>query len=443
MRRELMGCFGRRAIRRAESQMKRERISFVLRVTATLAVAGVLGCAAGLSAGIPREAAAQEPAYPSDESPMESAAPTPKELQQLVAPIALYPDELVAQILAAATYPEQIVEADRWMQRHGGLKGQQLAQEVDKEAWDPSVKALTAFPSVLANMDKNLSWTSSLGDAYVNHEPDVMTAIQDMRRRAQAAGNLKTTSQTKVTQDGQTVVIEPASPQVVYVPEYDPWVVYGAPVVAWPGWYWYPGLFVVGPDIAFGVGFDVGFFGGFGWGWHHWGCDWHRHTVVFNHNVFVSRGRTFVNRNAFNRGRLGFDRPGEFHGGEFHGGGSRGGGFHAGGLRGGSGFQSGVRGGTPAVHALPGRGFEAPRGQTGSRWGAFSGFDHGGVTRGDSLRGQSSFGSGVRGGGDFHGGVGDLHGGGGDFHAGGGGVHAGGFGGGFHGGGFHGGGGRR
>ena len=380
--------------------MKRMRKSF-LQVTATLAVVGVLGCAAGPSAGVPRDAAPQELAYPSDESPMQSAAPTPAELQQLVAPVALYPDALVAQILAAATYPEQIVEADRWMQQHGGLKGQQLAQEVDKQAWDPSVKALTAFPSVLANMDKNLSWTSALGDAYVNHEPDVMGAIQDMRRRAQAAGNLKTTSETRVTQQGQSIVIEPSSPAVVYVPQYDPWLVYGAPVVAWPGWYWYPGLFVAGPGIAF-WGFDVGFFGGFGWGFSHWGCDWHRHNVVFNHNVFVSRGRTFVNRNVFERGRGDFGRSSGFHGGDLHGGG----------FRGGSGFESGVRGGMPAE-----RGFAAPRAQSG--WGAFSGFDHGGVARGDSMRGQSSFGGGVRGGGFF----------------GGGGFHGGGFGGGFHGGG--------
>ena len=382
--------------------MKRKRKSFGLRVTATLAVVGVLSCAAGTPAGIPREAAAQEPAYPSDESPMQSAAPTPAELQQLVAPIALYPDALVAQILAAATFPEQIVEADRWMQQHGGLTGQQLAQEVDREAWDPSVKALTAFPSVLANMDKNLSWTSSLGDAYVNHEPDVMGAIQDMRRRAQAAGNLNTTSQTNVTQEGRTIVIEPAAPEVVYLPQYDPWVVYGAPVVAWPGWYWYPGLFVAGPGIAF-ASFDIGFFGGFGWGWPHWGCDWDRHTIVFNHNVFVSRGRTFVNRNVFNRGRLGFGRPGGFNGGEFRGG-------RVTVPHGGSGF---VRGGTRVARPSPGRGFEAPRGQAGSHWGAFSGFDHGGVTRGESVRGQSSFGGGVHGGGDgFHGGGfgGGLHG---------------------------------
>src|SRR5437762_9182124 len=254
--------------------MKRERKSFVLRVTATLAVVGVLGCTVGRSAGIPREAAAQEPAYPSDESPMQSAAPTAAELQQLVAPIALYPDALVAQILAAATYPEQIVEADRRMQQHGGLSGQQLAEEVDKEAWDPSVKALTAFPSVLANMDKNLSWTSSLGDAYVNQQQDVMNAVQAMRQRAKAAGSLNSTSQEKVSQQGQTIVIEPAEPQVVYVPEYDPWLVYGEPIGVWPGWYWYPGLYLTGPGLAFGLGFGIGFFGGFGWGWHHWGSDW-------------------------------------------------------------------------------------------------------------------------------------------------------------------------
>jgi hypothetical protein len=390
------GCVVQRVM---NAHVKREPGSFALGLTTALAVVGVLGCAAGPSAGIPRAAAAQEPAYPSDESPMQFAAPTPAELQQLVAPIALYPDALVAQILAAATYPEQIVEADRWIQQHGGLEGQQLAQEVDKEAWDPSVKALTAFPSVLANMDKNLSWTSSLGDAYVNHEPDVMSAIQDMRRRAQAAGNLKTTSQTKVTQEGQTMIVEPASPEVVYVPQYDPWVVYGAPVVAWPGWYWYPGPFVAGPGIAFGA-FDVGYFGGFGWGWPHWGCDWGRHTVVFDHEVFVSRSRTFVNRSVFNRERLGFGPPGEFHGA---------------GLHGGSGFQSGVRGGTSVFPASPERGLEAPRGQTGSRWGAFSGFDHGGVTNGDFMRGQSSFGGGVRAGGGFHGGGfgGGVHGGGG------------------------------
>src|SRR5207245_11423667 len=137
---------------------------------------------------------------------------SPEQLQQLVAPIALYPDSLVAQILAAATYPDQVVEADRWLEQHPELKGQQLAQEVDKQPWDPSLKALTEFPSVLANMDKNLSWTSLLGDAYINQPQDVMDAIQVMRQRAQESGNLKTTSQEKVSQQGKTIEIEPADP---------------------------------------------------------------------------------------------------------------------------------------------------------------------------------------------------------------------------------------
>ena len=128
-------------------------------------------------------------AYQTDQSaapppPPEAAQQTPEQLQQLVAPIALYPDALVAQILAAATYPAEVVEADRWMQQHSDLKGKKLADEVNKQSWDPSVKALAQFPSVLANMDKNLSWTSSLGDAYVNQPQDVMNAVQALRHDA-------------------------------------------------------------------------------------------------------------------------------------------------------------------------------------------------------------------------------------------------------------------
>ena len=129
---------------------------------------------------------------------------TPEQLQQLVAPIALYPDSLVAQILAASTFPEQVVEADRWVQANPDLKGDALGKAVDQQPWDPSVKALTAFPSVLGNMDKNLSWTSSLGDAYYNQQQDVMDAVQVMRQRAQDAGNLKTTPQQTVTTQGST-----------------------------------------------------------------------------------------------------------------------------------------------------------------------------------------------------------------------------------------------
>ena len=129
---------------------------------------------------------------------------SPQELQQLVAPIALYADALVAQILAASTYPTEIVEADRWMQSHSKLKGEELAKEVDKQSWDPSVKALAQFPSVLENMDKNLSWTSSLGDAYANQQQDVTDAVQTMRQQAHTAGYLNSNEQEKVTTQGNS-----------------------------------------------------------------------------------------------------------------------------------------------------------------------------------------------------------------------------------------------
>src|ERR1700726_743095 len=229
---------------------------------------------------------------------------TPQELQQLVAPIALYPDALVAQILAAATYPAEIVEADRWMQSHPNLKGEELAKEVDKQTWDPSVKALAQFPSVLENMDKNLSWTSSLGDAYANQQQDVTDAVQTLREQAHKNGHLESNEQEKVTTQGNTIVIEPANPEVVYVPQYNPWLVYGYPIVAYPGWYPEPGLFFAGVGIGFGIGFGVGFFGGFGWGWHHWGYDWHGRSVIYNHNTYISHSRTIVNRNNFSRNNL-------------------------------------------------------------------------------------------------------------------------------------------
>ena len=333
--------------------------------------------------------------------PVQAAQQTPAQLQQLVAPIALYPDALVAQVLAAATYPDQIVEADRWLQQHTDLKGAQLGQEVDKQPWDPSVKALTEFPSVLANMDKNLSWTSSLGDSYVNQQQEVMNAVQAMRDRAQKAGNLKSTSQENVTTQGQTIVIEPADPEIVYVPEYDPWLVYGEPIGIWPGWYSYPGLYLGGPGIAFGLGFGIGYFGGFGWGWHHWGSDWHHHDVIYNHNTYVSHSRIFANHNTFNRGRSNFNHGGGFHGGN---------GFQGRGPGGNPGFRNPGGHGSAPQHGFvaPQHGSAAPHVQSGGHSGAFGGFNHGGVSRGFSSRGQSSFGGGFHGGGGggFHGGGG-------------------------------------
>jgi hypothetical protein len=333
------------------------------------------------------------------------AQQTPEQLQRLVAPIALYPDSLVAQILAASTFPEQVVEADRWAQAHPDLKGDALGQAVDQQQWDPSVKALVAFPSVLGNMDKNLSWTSSLGDAYYNQQQDVMDAVQVMRKRAQDAGNLKSTQQQTVESQDSSIVIQPANPDVVYVPAYDPWLVYGGPLVAWPGWYPYPGIWFGGPYLSWGGGFGIGWFGGFGWGWPHWGFDWHNHYAVYNHNRYYSRSNTFYNRNNFYRGagaRAGFNGAREGAGSRAYAGRPGNGDI---GARGGFENHPGARpfnGNTRAA-----RGYAEPRGQSGVRSGAFSGYDHGGQTRGFSSRGSASMsrgGGGFRGGGGGHGG---------------------------------------
>jgi hypothetical protein len=332
----------------------------------------------------PPPEAAQAPAY---------AQQTPEQLQQLVAPIALYPDSLVAQILAASTFPEQVVEADRWVQNHPDLKGEALGQAVDQEPWDPSVKALTPFPSVLGNMDKNLSWTSSLGDAYYNQQQDVMDAVQVMRQKAEAAGNLKTTPQQRVTTEGSTITVEPADPQVVYVPAYDPWVVYGGPIVAWPGWYAYPGIWYDGPYLSWGIGFGIGFFAGFGWGWGNWGFDWHHHYAMYNHGRYYSHSRTFYNRNAYYRGggaRGGYGRANAGNRPPNAGMGGRGGSANRP-----SAAPRPFEGNTRAA-----RGYAAPKGEKNVRSGAFSNYDHGGEERSYSSRGSASMGGGgSRGGG--------------------------------------------
>src|ERR1035438_3827526 len=227
----------------------------------------------------PAQATQQAP--PQDGQAPPYTQQTPEQLQQLVAPIALYPDSLVAQILAASTFPDEVVEADRWVQAHPDLKGEALGQAVDQQPWDPSVKALAAFPSFLGNMDKNLSWTSSLGDAYYNQQQDVMDAVQVMRHKAEQTGNLKSTPQQVVKEEGPDIDIDPAQPDVVYVPAYNPWLVYGYPVAAWPGWYPYPGIWFGGPYLSFGLGFGIGWFGGYGWGWGHWGFNWHCGYAVY------------------------------------------------------------------------------------------------------------------------------------------------------------------
>jgi len=303
---------------------------------------------------------------------------TPQQLQRLVAPIALYPDSLVAQILAASTFPSQIEEAENWTKSHQGLSPQDLGAQVDQQSWDPSVKALVQFPSVLANLASNLGWTSELGDAYYNQQQDVMNAAQFMRKDAQRAGNLKSSRQETVKNDNGQVEIEPADPEVVYIPAYDPWLVYGYPITPWPYWVGVPGVWWSGPGLYFGVGFPVAPFFGFGWGWHAWGFDWYRHELWYRHAPYYSRGHDFYDRRGFYGGRGDFGRAGSYRGGD-----ARGSEF---------------------------RGHDAPRGSSGVHSGAFSDYNHGGESRGFSARGQSSMGGGFHGGGfgggGFHGGGG-------------------------------------
>ena len=220
-------------------------------------------------------------------NPTEAASQNANQLQSLVAPIALYPDALVAQILTASTFPDQIAVANYWMQENKNLAGSALMQAVNTQSWDPSVKALTEFPSVLENLAKNLTWTSSLGEAYHNQQSEVMTAIQTLRAQAKAAGNLKSSSQiTVVQQSPQTIVIQPANPQVVYVPEYNPAVIYGTPYVT-PG---YSAADVAAAGIiGFGAGIAVGALmsgGCCGWGYSSWNCGWHGTAVVYHGGAY-------------------------------------------------------------------------------------------------------------------------------------------------------------
>jgi hypothetical protein len=247
---------------------------------------------------MPLEAGAQQ-AEPSGYSG-QGVPLTAEELQQLVAPIALYPDSLVAQILGAATFPDQIATAASWLQQNSSLTGATLMTTVDGQPWDPSVKALTQFPSVLANLATNLSWTSSLGEAYHTQAADVMSAVQVLRAKALAAGNLKSGPQLSVVQQSpQVIVIQPVNPQVVYVPVYNPTVVYGYPYVT-PGYS--TATLATTAVVAFGVGIAVGAMmsgGCCAWGYSSWNCGWHGTTTV------VYRGGAYYGNSAWHGGYYG------------------------------------------------------------------------------------------------------------------------------------------
>ncbi len=215
------------------------------------------------------------------------------QLEQLVAPIALYPDSLVAVILAASTYPDQIAQAAQWRQAQGDASADQIAAAADLQNWDASVKALTAFPQVLSNLDANMQWTVALGNAYYNQSQDVLWAVQRMRYRAQEAGNLESTPQQVVGEDQGSMQIVPENPQVVYVPMYNPWVVYGAPIAPYPGFSLFGAIgSVINSVVSFGVGMVMTPFFHVGWGCTGWGLNWASQSVLFHHSIYYSRSRS-------------------------------------------------------------------------------------------------------------------------------------------------------
>jgi len=200
-----------------------------------------------------------------------------EELNQMLAPIALYPDSMIAQILMASTYPLEVVQADRWMQQNKTLTGDALDDALKEKSWDPSTKSLCHFPDVLFAMSDKLDQTSKLGDAFLSQKDDVMATIQELRRKAETQGNLKTTKEQKVIHDEDAIRIEPADPRVVYVPVYDPLYVYGPwRYPAYPPYYWYypPGVIITGGFISFGPHFFIGI-DLFSWSW----FDWHRRYI--------------------------------------------------------------------------------------------------------------------------------------------------------------------
>jgi uncharacterized membrane protein YgcG len=335
-----------------------------------------------------------------DSAPMNASS-----LQALVAPIALYPDPLVAQVLAAATFPDQVAVANYWLQQNKTLSGQALMQAVNQRSWDASVKALTQFPSVLDNMANNLNWTSTLGEAYHNQPSEVMAAIQRLRAQAKAAGNLKSGPQITVTQESpQTIVIEPADPQIVYVPQYNPAVIYGTPYVT-PGYT--AGEIAAGTLLGFGAGTAVGALAGggcCGWGWGSWNANWNGGAVVYNHNNFYGNSA--------------------WHGGYYNGAYHSGYGYHNAYDRSAAGYR-----GYAARTDNWNRGFEGDRTMSANSWAhadnafrgsnAFSDFGNrfggGWQSRAESFRGWGS----MRGGGFSGGRFGGGHFGGGGFRGGG------------------------
>jgi uncharacterized membrane protein YgcG len=235
---------------------------------------------------------------PQSQAPAPAPAPASEakipndQLDSLVAPIALYPDPLLSQILVASTYPLEIVQLGQWMQKNSKMPKEKMAEEVKKEQWDPSVQGLVVLPDVVKNLSENIKWTDDLGNAFLAQQNDLMDAVQRMRAKAKQSGNLKTTEQqkveTKVVETKEVIIIQPATTEVIYVPSYNPMVVYGPPVYPYPAYpYPPPGAYAAGMAISFGVGMMVGAAWHGGYGYHAgWGG---------NNNITVNRNNNYVN----------------------------------------------------------------------------------------------------------------------------------------------------
>jgi hypothetical protein len=404
--------------------------------TKSLLMRGLAALLAALLASPPVLIAQQESAPPLKQ----------EEIEQLVAPIALHPDDLVSQILMASTYPVEVVIAERWVKQNSKLTGDALTAALEKQDWDPSVKSLVAFPQVLTMMSDKLDWTTKLGDAFLADQKKVLDTIQSLRHKAQSAGNLQTTKEQKVIVEQQVIRIEPANPEVVYVPTYNPTVVYGAwPYPAYPPYYYYPPGYVAGSMFWFGASMAAGAALGAAWGYGWGNADWNGGNVKIdnsrnvNINNKIDRGKYANQLPAGGRGnwqhnaehRKGasyrdqgtaqkFNRAStndqirsreQFRGradqgrqdlGNRTGAGDRAGSAGDRGLGGDRGGQGAGGGNRASVSDRGGGGGNFDRGGSSSRGGAFSGVDRGGsAARSSSSRGSASrsSGGGSRGGG--------------------------------------------
>jgi hypothetical protein len=265
-----------------------------------------LYCVAALLCGAGLPASAAQSGSSGVQATEPAAKLPPEQLDSLVAPIALYPDPMLSQVLIGSTYPLEIIQLQQWLAQNKNLKDKTLADAVAKQDWDPAIQGLAGLPEIVKLLSENIKWTTDLGNAFLAQQDDVMAAVQRMRKKAQSNGNLKSSEQQKVevktVESKQVIVIEQASPEVVYVPSYNPTVVYGAPVYAYPPIaYPPPGYYAAGMAISFGVGVAMGAMWGGGWCC---GSSWHGG----NNNVTINNNNNF-NRQNYNRQNVSGKRP--------------------------------------------------------------------------------------------------------------------------------------